>query len=56
MDPGPTPQWAIGFADEVGWSRVAHPALQAWADPDQPRRLVEPTVAKDDPDPKALAG
>ncbi len=49
------PDWALGFADEVWWSRLAHPALQAWADPDQPLRLVEQTVAKDDPDPKALA-
>jgi hypothetical protein len=34
---------------------VAHPALPAWADPDHPLRLVEPAVAKDDPDPNALA-
>jgi transposase len=33
---------------------VAQPACHAWAD-DQPLRLVEQTVAKDDPDPKALA-
>ena len=31
------------------------PALHAWAEPDQPLRLVEQTVAKDDPDPKALS-
>ncbi len=38
------------------WSRLAHPALHAWAPtPDRPLRLVEQTVAKDDPDPKALA-
>ena len=53
--PGPTPQWALGFEDEVWWSRLAHPALHAWAEPDRPLRLVEQTVAKDDPDPKALA-
>src|SRR5204862_205152 len=29
--------------------------LHSWAEPDQPLRLVEQTVAKDDPDPKALA-
>jgi transposase len=34
---------------------VAAPALHSWAAPDQPLRLVEQTVAKDDPDPKALA-
>jgi hypothetical protein len=33
---------------------VAQPARHAWTD-DQPLRLVEQTVAKDDPDPKALA-
>jgi transposase len=49
------PQWAIGFEDEVWWSRLAHPALHAWATPDRPLRLVEQTVAIDDPDPKALA-
>ncbi|MGH2353574.1 MAG: transposase [Chloroflexota bacterium] len=49
------PQWALGFEDEVWWSRLAHPALRAWADPDRPLRLVERVVAKDDPDPKALA-
>jgi hypothetical protein len=45
----------LGFADEVWWSRVAQPALHTWTDPDQPLRLVEQTVAKEDPDPKALA-
>ncbi len=49
------PQWVIGFEDEVWWSRLAHPALHAWAAADRPLRLVEQTVAKDDPDPKALA-
>ncbi len=52
------PDWALAFEDEVWWSRwsrLAHPGLHAWAEPDQPLRLVEQTVAKDDPDPKALA-
>ena len=49
------PTWALGFEDEVWWSRLAQPALHSWAEPDQPLRLVEQTVAKDDPDPKALA-
>jgi hypothetical protein len=49
------PAWALGFEDEVWWSRLAHPALRAWADPDRPLRLVEQAVAKTDPDPKALA-
>jgi hypothetical protein len=45
----------VGFQDEVWWSRLARPALKSWAEADQPLRLVEQTVAKDDPDPKALA-
>jgi hypothetical protein len=49
------PDWLLGFEDEVGWSRLAAPALHAWADGDRPLRLVEQAVAKDDPDKKALA-
>jgi transposase len=49
------PDWILGFEDEVWWSRLAAPALHAWADTGQPLRLVEQTVAKHDPDPKALA-
>jgi transposase len=49
------PTWALGFQDEVWWSRLAQPAWHAWAEADQALRLVEQTVAKDDPDPKALA-
>jgi hypothetical protein len=49
------PGWVLGFEDETWWSRLARPALSAWAAPDRPLRLVEQTVAKDDPDPKALA-
>jgi hypothetical protein len=48
------PDWVVGFADETWWSRLARPALHAWSE-DAPLRLVEQTVAKDDPDPKALA-
>jgi hypothetical protein len=47
-------EWAVGYADETWWSRVAQPARHAWAAGD-PLRLVAQTVAKDDPDPKALA-
>jgi transposase len=47
--------WALGFADEVWWSRVARPHLASWADADAPLRLVEQRVARTDPDPKALA-
>ena len=45
----------MGFEDETWWSRVAQPVLHSWTTPDQPLRLVEQTVAKDDPDPVALA-
>lgn len=48
------PDWALGFGDEVWWSRLSQPHCHAWAE-GQPLRLVEPAVAKDDPDPKALA-
>ncbi len=46
--------WAVGYQDETWWSRLARPALHSWTDGD-PLRLVEPAVAADDPDPKALA-
>ena len=49
------PDWAIGFLDEVWWSRFALPQLHAWQDQDDPVRLVEQTWQKGDPDPKALA-
>jgi transposase len=39
----------------VWWSRLAHPSLHAWTEEDERLRLVEQSVAKDDPDPKALA-
>jgi transposase len=45
----------LGFEDEVWWSRVTPPSLHAWADEGEVLRLVEPTVTKEDPDPKALA-
>jgi hypothetical protein len=50
------PEWALGFADDVWWSRLLQPQLHAWVEGDQPLRLVEQAVAKDDPDPKAVAG
>src|SRR6266699_5687842 len=49
------PTWAIGFGDEVWWSRFALPHVHAWQSQDQPVRLVEQPWRKDDPDPKALA-
>ena len=49
------PGWAIGFLDEVWWSRFALPRLQTWQDAEHPVRLVEQSWQKEDPDPKALA-
>ncbi len=49
------PAWAIGYLDEVWWSRFALPRMHAWQDADQPVRLVEQSWQKGDPDPKALA-
>jgi hypothetical protein len=46
------PEWALGFEDETWWSRVAQPALHAWAPAQQPLRLIEQTVPSADPDPK----
>jgi hypothetical protein len=45
----------VGFEDEVWWSRVAQPRLRSWGEADRPLRLQELELAKDDPDPKALA-
>ncbi len=49
------PDWALGFEDEVWWSRVARPHLASWAAEDAPLQLVEQRVMRRDPDPKALA-
>jgi hypothetical protein len=49
------PTWVLGFQDEVWWSRLARPSLRTWIEDDDRLRLVEQAVAKDDPDPKALA-
>lgn len=46
--------WAVGYLDEVWWSRVAQPNMHAWSEVKQPLRLLELQVSKDDPDPKAL--
>jgi hypothetical protein len=41
------PDWAIGFLDEVWWSRFALPFLNAWQSKDEPVRLVEQVGAKE---------
>jgi len=48
-------EWAVGFLDETWWSRLSQPDFHAWSPADEPLRLIEQTVASDDPDPKALA-
>jgi hypothetical protein len=45
----------LGFEDETWWSRTARPKMSAWAPNAEPLRLIEQTVPKDDPAPKALA-
>jgi len=45
----------LGFEDEVWWSRLATPALRAWQEDAHPLRLIEQTVARADPAPKAIA-
>jgi len=49
------PEWAIGFLDEVWWSRFARPRMHAWQSEEHPVRLIEQAWKKGDPDPKALA-
>lgn len=49
------PEYALGFQDETWWSRVTQPRLHAWVEEGAALHLVEQTVTKDDPDPKALA-
>jgi hypothetical protein len=48
------PDWVLGFQDETWWSRLALPAVHAWAG-SEPLRLVERQVPPSDPDPKALS-
>lgn len=43
------PQWATGFCDECWWSREALPTLSSWSEEGSPLRLLQRSVAKDDP-------
>jgi transposase len=45
----------VGFEDETWWSRLALPSLHAWSEEGEPPRLEQRSVAKDDPDPKAVS-
>jgi DDE superfamily endonuclease len=49
------PEWVLGYQDETWWSRLAVPAMHTWSADGQPLRLVEQSVPKGDPDPKALS-
>lgn len=49
------PTWALGFQDEVWWSRLAQPDQHRWVDEDALTRLQELERSKEDTDPKALA-
>ena len=49
------PTWALGFEDEVGWSRLVQPDQHGWPDAAATQKLQELTPPTDDPDPKALA-
>jgi transposase len=49
------PAWALGFGDEVWWSRLAQPDHHCWTAPETTPKLQELTPLTDDADPKALA-
>jgi transposase len=49
------PTWALGFQDEVWWSRLAQPDQHRWEDKETVTHLQELEAKKDDSDPKALA-
>ncbi len=49
------PEWVVGFLDESWFSRLARPVLHSWSEAGEPLRLIEQSVAKDDPDPKAIS-
>ena len=49
------PTWALGFGDEVWWSRLAQPDQHRWVNADAVTRLQELERSKEDRDPKALA-
>jgi transposase len=51
------PEWVLGFADEVWWSRVAQPALHAWpADAPMQVQLLQSDAGAPDPDAVACYG
>jgi hypothetical protein len=49
------PTWALGFEDEVWWSRLAQPDQHCWTDAATTPMLQELALPSGDADPKALA-
>jgi len=49
------PTWALGFQDEVWWSRLAQPDQHRWVEEGTLTHLQEKQRSKQDIDPKALA-
>ena len=47
--------WTVGFLDECWWSRVALPTLASFSEEGKPLRLIQRSLAKDDPEPKAIS-
>jgi transposase len=48
------PSWAVGFLDEVWWSRLQQPQMHSWTE-QTPLQLMARATDKTDPDPKAIA-
>jgi hypothetical protein len=49
------PDWVVGFEDETWFSRLWRPSLNSWSEAGRPLRLVEQSVEKNDPEPKAIS-
>jgi hypothetical protein len=49
------PEWTVGYADEVWWSRFSQPPVSAWAEGAARLRLIQQQKPKEDPEPKAIA-
>jgi hypothetical protein len=49
------PEWAVDFEDECWWSRVALPTLSSFSEGGKPLRLLQRSLPKDDPEPKAVS-
>lgn len=50
------PEWAIGFEDEVWWSRVAQPKVRTWADAPLKVQVLKSDDSDSDPDAIACYG